>query len=189
MTAKFEYHYRDDIADHGQFKFLRTGVEYGHDGIKGLKHYIPIAQGALIGQQVSGAWTFAYRRDATDQRTPFEATCVSDGTAEISLRLRLPLDFGSFPENSLELAVSKSFNVAVLSATLYKNGAADSTINGSAIEPASTEIWEVFQLTPGGTYGRGDWITLVLTVTAINGDSVEFSDISLCYKTARGNAY
>lgn len=189
MTT-FAHMNKKDRLQSGEFRYMLTGVEYGHDGIKNLKYYVPdFVHANLFGFAVTGSWTFDRRYDDTERRAPFRATCTGTGVAKIHLRFRLPQEFGSFPTAALELAVNKSGGtINHVQATLRRGVTADATINASDIEPVGAG-WEYFALTPGTAYGRCDWMSLEISIDAVAGEDVEFSDLSLAFMSGRGNAH
>jgi hypothetical protein len=187
MALQFQYHYRDSWDDHGQYGFVRTGVEYGHDGTKNLKFYVPIPQAVYQAQVLSGTFSIGFRYDGNDFRTPFKVLCDTDGAAVVLIRFRLPLDFASFPDAALELSVSRNAGSQTAGLTLAKGGVADTTIDDYDITPSTEDVWEVFGVGPASSYGRGDWLSILVNISAIAGEHVELSDLSLSYVNGRGN--
>lgn len=181
----FQYHHRKDVSHSGYFMFSLSGVKYGHDGIHGLDHLVPLPE--LHAYQTSGTWVERWRNDTVDFRVPFEVECSADGSIKLAWRFRLPLDFGDFYNDAIEIAVSKSAGSPTAAMTVYHAAAADSVISSDSITPSTGGVWEIFRLTPGDAYLRGEWVTLVIVVSAVAGESMEFSDLSIGYTSGMGN--
>lgn len=185
MALVFHPMVKRETLDHGGVTYTRTGVTFAHDGIEGLTHLIPLPEWNSF--QQSGSFQTGPRDDAVDFRVPIKVTCIGTGVVILRFRIRLPLDFGDFYGDALELAVARNAGTQTVEATLYHAAAADSVIDGSDVTPASPDVWEVFTLTPGDTYLRGEWVTLDLVFTCATGETAEISDMSLGYSSGRGN--
>lgn len=187
--AGYKAHVRREVAAKGYFEFRKTGVQFGHDGVKNLRQRLPVPQSAWAGEQVSGTHTFAYSFDSSTSRTPATVTCTGVGVYKLRLRLQLPPDFGSFVANGLTVITQRSAPLTYMRATLLMAGVADTAIDGHTVEPSSSGVWQAFQFTPAGTYARANWVTVQIEMsTDTIGDIVYISDLSLEYVTARGYA-
>ena len=182
-------HVRSDQSAKGFFGFRKTLVEYAHDGIKNLRHRIPLPQCAWQLETVSGAFTQSYLFDSTTGRTYLSVACTATGVYKARIRFQTPPDFGSFAASGLDLFSYRISAITHLKLTLLKAAVADATINGISISPANTYTWEAFQLSPGSAYSKRDWLTLVVEFSADTiGDQIFIADVGVEYLSARGNA-
>lgn len=187
--AGYKAHVRREVAAKGYFEFRKTGVQYGHDGVKNLRYRLAVPQSAWTTEQTSGTHTFSYTHDGSTSRLPLTIECTGVGVAKARLRLQLPPDFGSFVSSGVTIITKRSAAITHLKLTLLKSGSADATINGSSISPSSSGVWQAFQFTPGGSYARADWVTIQVEASLDTiGDIVYIADLSLEYITARGHA-
>lgn len=183
----FQLHYRDALDYSGQYAFDSTAVAYGHDGIANLTEFIPLPE--PVCHVNSGDFQFKRRQDLDFFRAPIGLVCEVDGEVELVYQFPLPLNFGSFYADCLEISVART-EVATppeILATLYHAAAADVAIDAADLTPATEDIWEIFALAPGDTYLRAEWLTLVIKVTAVAGEAVELSNLTLAYRSGRGN--
>jgi hypothetical protein len=188
MAKEFHFMVKVVTLDHGHVRYQLTGVEYGHDGIKGLRHIVDLSTVKWTGENTSGTFSFAYAFDGGTSRIPILVTCAATGVAKLRTRFQLPPDFGSFPADGVNIFARRNAAITHLKATLLKAGAADSTINGVSINPASASVWEAFPLTPGDVYSPGDWLTLEIEFSADTiADAVEIADVTIEYVSGRGN--
>lgn len=186
----FHLHSRADISEHGFFKFRRTGVQYGHDGVKNLVYELPVSLADLTLYVTSGAATMARRNDATEYRAPQEITASSTAAGRLVLRFKLPPDFQSFPTAAIQLSTERGSTTdsMTLTATLRKGATVDATINAQSIKPVGEGAWEIFSLTPGTAWNNGDWLSLVIDFDALpTGESFQVSDVSIAFVCGVGN--
>lgn len=186
MALNFHHMVLLEKFDHGWFEFKRTGVKYAHDGIYGLMRHVPLSQNGFFAAVQSGSFNHGLVYDGSDYRTPYQVTCTVDGTIHLLHRFQLPEDFGAFLPNAIKLWASRSGAVTAIAATL-RRPSADATISAQSISPSTTSTRELKQLSPGTAYSRNAWLTLQLIVTCVAGVSVEFSDLSISYRSANGN--
>lgn len=185
-------HARHDESECGEIVYLRTAVEYGDDGIKGLRHFVPIEQGNWLHD---GTANHALSRvyDAGTSRIMDRITASAGGaiTSKMRKRLLLPYDFGQFFSFSLSLIVRGNAGTLPTSfkLTLLNAAAADATINGLSIKPTVGNTFELKTTMPGTVYVRGVFLTLEFElVTANNGEWGEIGDLFLAYQSGRGNS-
>lgn len=183
---------RHEEIQAGEFVYLLTDVEYGHDGIKNLRHYIPFEQTQWHFYQAVSGHVMDTVFDTVPHRLTTRVTAVNGGVrlSKIRKTFILPDDFGRFPTDALIFKVRRSVSSpTIFLATLYHGSAIDPAINGVTIFPTvATPDYELKLLTPADAYYAGDFATLELDVaTNATGQWLEISDIELAYKTARGN--
>lgn len=105
-------------------------------------------------------------------------THIGTGTAQTGIfrnQFVLPANFTGFPATPLAIWIRQSDKTNALTVTMYKNGVADSTINGVSIAAIANDTWEQKTLTPGSTYAAGDRVTIEVTSVA---DLAETNDIA-----------
>lgn len=184
------YPFRNEKINNGQTVYILTGVEYGHDGIKNLQHFVPFAQNEWELEQTAGTPTLTRPFDAATSRITARITDVG-GTDQGKIRKRfiLPSDFGSFPTGSLVLMSRRSASAPThFKATLLKGGVADPGVSGAAIQASVGLTYELKTLTPTATYFPGDFVTLELdSLTSVAAQFNEVADLELLYTTGRGN--
>jgi hypothetical protein len=183
---------RHEEIQAGEFVYLLTDVQFGHDGIKNLRHYIPLEQTQWHFYQAVSGHVMDTVFDAVPHRLTTRVTAVNGGAKQSKIRKTfiLPDDFGRFPADALIFKVRRSAATPVsFLATLYHGSVTDPAINGISIFPTiATPDYELKLLTPSHTYYPGDFATLELeSNTNATGQWLEISDIELAYKTARGN--
>jgi len=184
----FVGHSRYDKTAKGAFVFMRTGVEYAHNGIKNLRHRLT-GPALWTGGGVTGTFTPSIQYDASSSRMSIRLACSAPGTARALYRFQLPPDFGEFGADALEVVTKRNAAITSLTCSLMKSGAADAGINGVNVSPTLTNTWQLFQLTPSGTYSKRDWVTVLLEFVAdTGGDEVDIADVALEYISGRGNA-
>jgi len=123
----------------------------------GAGDWIPFGVG-LIG------WDYIGNRLAIRHRGTGDATVGIFRGEKI-----LPADFTGFPSTPLDIYVRRNA-VTTITITMYKNGVADSTINGTDITPTAADTWEKKTLTPGSTYAAEDTVVLEVTSTCDAGE-------------------
>lgn len=186
--ARARRHIRHDQIEAGYFRYLLTGVQYGHAGIANLIHQIPFAQGEWAKVDDSGESSLELIEDAPTSRVPTKLDVVTTGTHRILKRFQIPADFGSFPDPALGLMARRSGALTTLQLSLLKGGTADSVLDGVDISPMVDSTFEFFELTPGDTYDQGDFVTLQIEyVSSTIGVFVEIADIEFLYKSGLGN--
>lgn len=183
---------RHEEIQAGEFVFLSTEVEFGHDGIKNLRHYIPFEQTQWHFYQAASGHTMDTIFDTVPHRLATRITAVNGGIRQSKIRKTfiIPDDFGYFPSDALIFKVRRSVSSpSIFLATLYHGSATDSAINGVTIFPTvATPDYQLKLLTPADTYYAGDFATLEIdAATNTTGQWLEISDIEFAYKTARGN--
>jgi len=181
---------KSEELDSGFFRFRATDVEMGSHGFKNFLHYASLDEPWCF-FQAAGGHQFSAEWDAVSSRPLPRITSVLGGalTSYLRRRIRVPYDFGSFPANAISLIVrANDITGPTLTATLLKNGVADSGVNGVSILPALVDTWTVGQLTPAESYSRGDLVTLEIAWASDAADQyVEIADLAVAYKTGRGN--
>lgn len=180
---------REDEIALGGFRFTSTDVWLWHDGIKNLRHYVPLAQNDWQKEDAAGASALDFPFDAGTGRISARVTPSAFGTHNLRKRIILPRDFGIFAATSPITIVTRRSNTNTsLKAYLYNGTTVDAGINGVSVNPSVAATWETFTLTPSGTYNAGDFVTFqVEYVAAANGRTVEVADLAMSYKTNRGN--
>lgn len=183
-------HARHDEMENGEFVFLATGVEYGHDGILNLRHYVPFSQETWIHDGTANhAQTAPY--DAVTSRLTNRVTASLGGaiTSRTRKRIVLPRDFGSFPASGVSVIVRSSASIPTdVQLSLYMDGVADSSLIAYSIKPTVGLTYEEKFASIGDTYSPGDVVTLELAVTtANNAEYAEVGDIEIAYLSGRGN--
>lgn len=194
MTKEFHYMVFMVTHDHGHTRYHRTSVEYGHDGIKNLTHYVPLPQNGFLFTAGVGSPSGAYRFDGGDGRTPLRSTGhASASEAHLYQRFQLPTDFGTWPTDPFEISVYRSDNLAsaINVSWIGPTGDVDAGMSSVTIRPASAGVWQRFSIpAPSGAYARGAFATLrvIVVFDAAAGSSfVEVADWCMRYKSARGN--
>jgi hypothetical protein len=188
---------RDDRSQSGRYFFNNNNVGYCDDGIDGLIHFVPFDKGPWVKNDNGDATSlFAMSVDeggsyrVSEHITP---TLLDTGVATIDLwrRFQLPIDFGSFPADALSIFI-KNFSVADTGSCALRiyNAATSAAIISSAI-PAVDDTWEEFTANmPAGLepYLAGQWFTLKFSVSVTDlANIIDIADLSLRYKSARGN--
>jgi len=173
----------------GYWKFLDTGAEIASNGFQGFLHYASLDEPWDFFQ--SGGHQYSAEWDAVSSRAIPRVSSVLGGALSSYLRrrIRIPYDFGSFPANAVALIIrANDISGPTLTATLLKNGAADSGVNGVSILPALANTWTLKQLTPAETYVPGDLVTMEIAWASDEvGQYVEVGDLALAYVSGRGN--
>jgi len=186
--AKIRFAHKNEKIGSGQLIFMNTDVVYGDDGISGLDHYVPFAQGDWTYAAGTGTATFAVIYDAATSRVYASLTCLGTGTVFLRKRILLPKDFGNFPANALTMITYRSAPLTSMKTTIYKAGAADATVVGVSVEPSISTTWESFSKSPTSSYASGNFITLEVESNHDTiGDESRYSDVSLLYSNLRGN--
>lgn len=180
---------REEIAD-GYFHWISTGVQMGADGIGGLYQYVGTLEEWSFFQS-AGGHQYSEEWDAVVSRVKPRISSVLGGalTSYLRRRIRIPYDFGSFPSNAIGLiAKANDITGPTLTATLLVNGVPDAGINAVDILPALADTYTLAQLTPSGTYTRGDLATLEIAWASDAADQyVEIADLAVAYVSGRGN--
>lgn len=195
MTIDFRRHSRNSEDHSGYFKFMLTNTQFGHEGIKGYTHFVPIHQAGFLNVPVTAAPTAAYGFDGTDGRTPLRVTGEALASEMHSfLRFQLPDDFGTFhPTNALEISTYRNDDLTTLLDATFINGLGneDPTLAAVTILPSVSATWERFAIaTPTGTYARGGFVTLRIKggIDALGGSSkYELADVTVRYVSGLGN--
>lgn len=182
--------HKDDKLGSGQTIFVNTGVEYGDDGIKGLLHYVPLAQGdwELYAEGSHHEHSKVY--DDATSRLLEHVEAVQSGTLSSFLRKRivLPRDLGAFPDDCLRIITYRSGSIQALKARFHRAGGTDTAINGVSISPASDTTYEQFLMRPVTFYMPGDFVTLEVEFQSDTaGEFIRIGDVELLYKSGRGN--
>ena len=182
--------FRHEEIFSGEFVWLLTQVEMGHDGFKNLIHFVPLAQNdwqlfqSGSGHILTNEFDPATSRDLARQT----ATVAAARTSFLRKRIILPQDFGQFDTGAIVFITRRSASAPTsYQATLLKGGVADPGINGVNVQAATT-AFELKTLTPTATYFPGDLVTLELEcITGGNLQFNEIGDLEIQYRTARGN--
>ena len=182
--------FRHEEINNGEVVYLLTDVEYGHDGIKNLQHYVPFAQNEWFLEQTVGTPTLTFPFDSATSRitSRITSTGVTD-QGKIRKRFILPQDFGNFPTGGLVFVVKRSASAPTsFKVTLLKGGSPDSVVNAVNVQATAGLTFELKTLSPGDTYFPGDFLTLEFD-SLFNAASQfnEVVDIEILYITARGN--
>lgn len=181
---------KSEELDSGFFRFRATDVEMGSHGFKGFLHYASLDEPWCF-FQAAGGHQYSEEWDAVSSRAIPRVSSVLGGALSSYLRrrIRIPYDFGRFPANAVVLVIrANDISGPTLTATLLKNGAADSGVNGVSILPALANTWTLKQLTPAETYVPGDLVTLEIAWASDAADQyVEVGDLALAYVSGRGN--
>lgn len=188
--AGYKAHTRQDVTAKGAFIFRKTGVEYGHDGIKNLRRRIELPSRFLT-EFISGSSVGeGYNLDGGTSRVPLKFTSGGVAVIRAYQRFQLPPDFGAFDEQAIDLYAKRSAAITRLEATLLKAGVADAGVNAVSVSPSGSGVWEFFQLTPTGSYAPRDWLTLQLELELDStvGTTVELADVGSEYVSGRGHA-
>lgn len=183
---------RHEEIQAGEFEWLLTDVEMGHDGFKNLRHYAPFDQTNWHFYQAGPGHMFEVVYDTVPNRLCARVTSVNGGNRQSKIRKRilLPDDFGYFPVDALVFKTRRASGGPLsFNAYLYNGMATDPSVNGVDVKPAVITPWyEMKLLTPTGFYFPGDFLTLELELNTVAvGHWCEIADIELAYKTARGN--
>lgn len=181
---------RHEEIQNGEFVFLQHGVEYGDDGVKNLKHFVPMAQNEWHHFLSATHHRLVRVHETVTSRIMTRMIACEGGakTSKMMRRILLPKDFGSFPVSGLSVISRRSSNVTSFSVTLWKSGVADLTIDNISIFPISENTFEAFSFTPAASYSPGDFASIEIKIqTSGRGAWAEVGDISLAYVTARGN--
>lgn len=179
----------DSEISAGGFKFITSGVWFWHDGFKNLRHYVPFAQNDWALEDTGGTSALDYPFDSGTGRISARITPTAFATHKIRKRILLPRDFGAFaPTLPITIVTRRSAAVTSVKASLFNAATVDPGVNGVDVSPAVSATWETFTLTPSGAYFPGDLVTFQIEyVAAANGRTVEAADLTLSYKTNRGN--
>ena len=180
---------RHEEIQAGEFVWLATDVDYGDDGIRGLKHFIALPQGGWHFQQDDFGHILQHVFDTAASRLCWRQASVSSGAKRSYMRggFILPADFGSF------ISVTFKTRRSVVAATSYLmsllfDGAADPTAADVDVLPVASGDYYIWQVVPSGTYSPGDFCVLQFDLLTSAADVwAEVSDIELAYRTARGN--
>lgn len=178
----------DEIAN-GHFRFINTNLEYGDDGIKGLRHCIPLAQQEWLHDGTAGH-TKSDQYDSGSSRIMTRITSTGAATSRMRKRVLLPRDFWKFPTIGFEFVVRGSSPLpTAVTMTVRLYGTADGSVNDANIKPAVASVFEVKALSiTDSTYFSADFITLEFKMQSSGaGEWAEIGDIELGYITARGN--
>lgn len=180
---------RNDEFAKGGFHATSSDVWYWHDGIKNFRHYVPFAQSDWTKEDQSGTSSLSFPFDSGTGRIGAMLNPSSFGEHILRKRIILPRDFGAFaPTEPITITIRRSGVVSAIAALLLNGATHDPTIDSVDISPVVDSVWETFILTPTGTYNPGDFVTFVVEYEAgSNGITVEIADLSLSYKTNRGN--
>lgn len=182
---------RADEIGAGHFKFLNTGVEVGDDGIKGLRHYVPLSQNEWLHDGTANH-AKSEQYDGGTGRILTRITAAAGGaiTSRMRKRVLLPRDFWKFPALGFEVIVRGSNALPTfVKMTVERNATPDGTVNDLDIKPSVHSTFEAKQMSISSTtYLAGDFIILEFKVTtANNAEWAEIGDVQLGYITARGN--
>ncbi len=182
--------FRHEEIFSGEFLWLLTQVEMGHDGFKNLQHFVPLPQSEWALEQTVGTPTLTFPFDAVTSRVTSRITAVgATDQGKIRKRFILPNDFGSFPAGALVFLTRRSASAPTsFNLSLLTGGRADSA--GSAVDFLATAglTYELKTLSPADSYFPGDFLTLEIdSLFSGAGQFNEVVDIELLYTTARGN--
>lgn len=183
-------HARHDEIECGEFVFLRTGVQYGDDGILNLRHFVPFQQETWTHDGTANH-ALSTQYDALTSRVMSRITASAGGaiTSKMRKRIILPRDFGSFPGLGVSLAVQSSVSIpTAYTLSAFMDGVADGVLNAASIKPTLGGTYETMVSEFGSDYAAGNLVTLeVALTTANNGEWAELGDIEIAYLTGRGN--
>ncbi len=182
---------RAEEIGNGHFHFLNTDVFYGDDGIKGLRHFVPLAQSDWIHDGTANH-SMSDQLDAGTSRLMKRITAGAGGaiTSRMRKQVLLPRDFWYFPALGFEMMVRASASLpTAVTMTVKRLGTADGTVNDADIKPSVGGVFELKQLgISTTTYMAGDVVLLEFKLeTANNAEYAEIGALALAYKTARGN--
>lgn len=182
---------RCEEIGNGHFKFLNTGVEYGDDGIKGLRKHVPLPQSEWIHDGTANhVKSDQFDAGTSRMMTRIAATAGGAITSRMRKQIVVPRDFWKFPTLGFEMIVrgSNALPTAV-TMTVKRLGTADANVNDLTIKPSVVLTFEVKQISiTSTTYLFGDALILEFKVTtANNAEYAEIGAIAISYITARGN--
>ena len=131
----------------GFFHYTLTDVFYGHDGISGLKHFVPFAQSEWHHFTTQGH-QLTHVHDSVTSRISarIESVQAAARTSIIRKRVILPTDFGSWVASGLRFIVFRGASAPVsFNVSLFKDGVVDPGISGVDIQAvgsgSSREEW------------------------------------------------
>jgi hypothetical protein len=104
----------------------------------------------------------------------------SSGTPTITVYVygKIPCDFKSFSTTPVAIGVTqRRVGTITTSITLYKNGVADSTINGVSLAPGTSFAEATFQ--PGSTFVPGDEYLIVMTASLGSGLEYDWANLRM----------
>ena len=183
---------RHEEIQAGEFVWVATGVELGHDGFKNLLYNVIFAQGgwtlfqSVVHHQLVEVFDTVTSRISARQEA---LDSVASVTSTIRKRILLPPDFGFFPAVALKLITKVSDPVPdAYTISIVKNGVVDPGVSAVSIKPVLGDTFEFFEFSPTGEYFPGDLVTLEVKLeTSLATHFGEIADVELEFKTARGN--
>jgi len=111
---------------------------------------------------VTGGSTVALGIDGTTRIFADFTRAAGTNNGSIYLCTRIAPDFKSFPSNAVAVMQRRNGTISA-TITMYKNGVADSTINGTNLSPGTS--FAVATFTPGSTYAVGDEVLFKIDFT------------------------
>jgi hypothetical protein len=164
------------------------GTTVGSRGTAGFRKFVPIPQSDWVKVDSSGTSALAYLFDSATSRLTAQLNPSATGTHKLRKRILLPRDHGTEATLGFRLVTKRSGSITSLKVSILKGGAADATINGSSVSPASAATFELFSFTPGTDYTPGDWVTIEIEyVSSTIGNTVEIGDLEWAYLTGMVN--
>jgi hypothetical protein len=182
---------RAEEIGNGHFEFLNTGVVYGDDGIKGLRHFAPLAQSDWVHDGTANH-AMSDQLDAATSRLMKRITAAAGGaiTSYMRKQVLVPRDFWKFPAFGFAMIVRGSGTLpTAVTMTVKRLGTADANVNDLNIKPSVGTTFESKTTSiTSTTYLAGDVILLEFKVTTANAaEYAEIGAVQLGYTTARGN--
>lgn len=182
---------RAEEIGNGHFHFLNTDVYYGDDGIKNLRHFVPLAQSDWVHDGTANH-AMSDQLDSGTSRLMKRITASAGGaiTSYMRKQVLVPRDFWYFPALGFEMMVRGSGTLpTAVTMTVKRLGTADATVNDEDIKPSVGSVFEAKQLSiESSTYMAGDVILLEFKLTTGGvGQYAEIGALAMAYKTARGN--
>jgi hypothetical protein len=149
---------------------------------------IPTAQHDWVKEDSSGTSALSYVYDSATSRMVARLTPSATGTHKLRKRIYIPRDYGLTPSDGINVVVKRSGSVTSIKMTIYANGSADATINGSSISPVASSTFESFPLSVGSDYNAAQWATVEIEyISSGIGVTVDIADFEWMYKTDLGN--
>jgi hypothetical protein len=189
--TKGVYRHRTELNQSGAFYFLNWNTCYGDDGIDNLLQQVHFDQADWIKVNSVGSGLFKNVDEPSTGRVyqKLLPQVFSSGNCTLNLkrRFQMPQDFGAFPVNAVTGFARRSGAVTGMTLSILRGG---SVIDTLSISPGSSGVWQAFQMTPADpNYAPGEFLTalLQLAVGSSTATEADFADLSLLYKTARGN--
>lgn len=189
--AGISYPYREDWSGSGFFGWDSTGVQYGHNGIKGLRHFAPFDEEEWRKLDVTGACIHGHEHDLLTSRLSERLTAVTVvagvGFYRMYRRLRLPRDFGQWAFFTV-FTKKEGPTAKITEATwgLQKNGVDDSSFHNISFLPDAASEWQQFTAATSDAYSPGDFLTFVVEfkvngVTDPGGPILYVADLAATY--------